>query len=127
MQLWREKVSNNEMLVLLLTLSLPLPIVERSASVAELNHVYDQCGKKCFTQLIVWDWSDHLSDHHVGAWALVKGIVQIDRGTVTRITLKQPDGILRVTAGSFRESWTQYDPEIDDRQRVPQGQRRGWR
>jgi hypothetical protein len=117
------------MLLLATSLIPQSPTVSDRVDVVELNHVYDADGRRVLSQLIFWEWNTRLARHQVVAWRLWK------RGQPH--PLCDPQGgehhllfhdnqVLRVVhARAYRESWTQYDPEIADRGRLPQNQRRG--
>lgn len=107
-------------LLLLLALSVPQPIpVDR----VELNH-YSH-GEHVFDQLIFYSWSSQRKRFDVREWRLKKSdsMVPVPRrgGYMLRW---HDDGVLReVTTNSFRETWTQYDPEVIEREHLAQDQR----
>ena len=94
----------------------------------EVNHFYDEHGKRVFDQVIFYDWSPSNSRYQVRAWRLLKSQNQYpvrdwDRGDWSAVW---HDGeVLReVRAASFRETWTQYDPELVERDYLPKDKRR---
>jgi hypothetical protein len=94
----------------------------------EVNHFFDEHGKRVFDQVIFYDWSPSQSRYQVRAWRLMKSSGQYptrnwDRGDWTAVW---HDGeVLReVRAASFRETWTQYDPELVERDYLPKEKRR---
>ena len=97
--------------------------------VLELNRVYDESGRPMLTQMIFWDWHERDAQSHVVAWRLWKD----DAFQPTRdwsrgdyVLLWHDGELLReVRASAWRESWTQFDPEMEDRTRFPKSQRRG--
>jgi hypothetical protein len=96
------------------------PIVEDRCDVVEVNHFYDADGRLVFDQVIFWDWCDGAERHQVRAWRLLKSCSQWPardwaRGGYLAVWI---DGErLRVVRGtSLRETWTQYDPELLERQ-----------
>ncbi len=99
------------------------------ADVVEINHYYDQNGRHVFDQIIFWEWRDDRKQHHVFAWRMWNENGQIPLRDWRRksYVLIWFDGknLRRVRAHVAHESWTQYDPEILDRQRVAPTQRRG--
>lgn len=95
----------------------------------ELNHFYDEQGREVFDQMIFWEWDGDRSRFHAIDFRLVKSPRQVpafDFETRCWVSI-WPDGDLlrKVRAGSFRETWTQYDPELYDRKFVPKDLRRG--
>lgn len=89
------------------------------AAICELNHYYGDTGEHVFDQVI---WSDWCGDHwEVRDWRLSKNI-----DVQAKACTWWDNGILRkVTADQFRESWTQYDVELEQRQEIPKEDRRG--
>lgn len=94
----------------------------------EVNHYYDEAGKHVFDQLIFYDWSGEESRYHVRAWRLIKHPSQFplhDLRTDTYVATWQDGEVLRSVSGdAFRETWTQYDPELLERSALPKSQRR---
>lgn len=94
----------------------------------ELNHYYDSEGKIVFHQVIFWDWSDEKSCLYVRSWRFFKSKRQCpvkDSSQGDYVAVWYDGNVLRrVRARSFLESWTQYDPEVCDRERFPQSNRR---
>ncbi len=99
-----------------------------TVDLAEVNHFFDEHGKHVFDQVIFYDWSPAMSHYQVRAWRLLKSPSQYpvrnwERGDWSAVW---HDGeVLReVRAASFRESWTQYDPELVERDYLPKEKRR---
>ncbi|MEQ8786119.1 MAG: hypothetical protein RIC55_07460 [Pirellulaceae bacterium] len=105
------------------------PVVDDTADVIEINRYFDQAGDQVFQQLIFWEWRETEGAYRVFAWRMIKSPRQIPifdhwRGGHTIVFLDQ--GVLRrVHAASIRETWTQHDPELIDRQFVSPDRRRG--
>lgn len=105
----------------------------------EVNHFYGEQGRLIFDQAIFYDWSPADERYQVRDWRLVKNPAQIPtrdwaRGVdpqdrVPRYTATWLDGevLRRVEADSYRETWTQYDPELLEREQFPKERRRGLR
>jgi hypothetical protein len=106
-----------------------LPVVEDTAAVVEVNRYYDEDGRQVFTQLIFWDWLPEESAFRVFAWRLVKSPDELPMYDWWRdcYVTQFVDGHLlrRVRSQARRDTWTQYDPELFDRQFLPQQHRRG--
>lgn len=81
--------------------------------VIEINHVFNEDCELSFTQAIYWRWyGNRLSVDH---WRRVP-----DEYHVTKLPSVNDEwmsyGTMIVVKGkSFRETWTMYDPEIEDR------------
>lgn len=108
---------------------LPLSDVAReSVDLIELNHYFDQEGRLVFDQVIFYDWSEGDARYNVREWRLVKNPAQIpsrdwnDGG----YRAMWDDGALvrQVRSKSYRETWTQYDPELEAREVLPKESRR---
>lgn len=96
-------------------------------AVVEENHCYDEHGHHVFDQLIFWDWYPELSQHHVSAWILLKDDMprtSRDHRKKTRVTrIITGVGTYEIYSRSYRETWTQYDPELLDRANIPREKR----
>jgi hypothetical protein len=103
------------------------PVRDR-VDVAEVNYFYDDCGKLVFTQLVWWDWCGGESEHRVVAWRLSKSDGQrprLDHPSGEWVSRWHDGEIFReVRAASFRETWTQADVELVDRDYLPKDLRR---
>jgi len=96
----------------------------------EVNHFYDDQGRLVFDQVIYYDWSTVHSRYQVRDWRLLKTPTQIplrdwrDGGYVSEWEdFKQRNGMRRVKAKSLRETWTQHDPELVEREFLAQEKR----
>ncbi len=114
------------MLIVLLALSVvpPTDVCSETVDVVEVNHFYDDQGRLVFDQVIFYDWHHQQSHYHVRAWRLIKTPSQIPRRCHSSqfgyVTIWH-DGyaLRRVVAISLRETWTQYDPELLERELLP--------
>ncbi len=112
------------MTLLLLLAVLPTPgVVCDRVDLVEVNHVHNEQGNPTITQLIFWQHG------HVRAWRLLKHCNHRPEHDAHRgewVTIFQDGGLLReVRSTAFRESWTQYDVERIERDRLPQEWRAG--
>ncbi len=93
----------------------------------EVNHYHDAHGRHVFDQLIFYDWSRQKRRFDVRAWRLIKADNQLPRRAHRSghwIVRWHDDGVLReVTATNRRETWTQHDPELIERESLAQEQR----
>lgn len=106
----------------------PLDPAVESVDLMELNHFYDDQGRLVFDQVIFYDWSPDASRYMVRAWRLVKQPAQLPQRDWQQggwLAIWHDGEILRrVQAQSQRESWTQYDPELVEREYLPKEKRR---
>jgi len=102
-------------------------VIHDNVDLIEVNHYHDARGQHVFDQLIFYDWSSQKRRFQVRAWRLIKTENQMPRRdyrTGTWMVRWHDDGVMReVTAASRRETWTQYDPELVERENLPQEQR----
>jgi hypothetical protein len=94
----------------------------------EVNHFYDEHGKRVFDQVIFYDWSESTSRYQVRAWRLLKSPNQYplrnwERGDWSAVW-NDGEVLREVRAAAFRETWTQYDPELVERDYLPKDKRR---
>lgn len=102
---------------MLLCDSLRLSKPEKSVDVVELNHRYDETGRHCYSQVIVWEWMPDYRRYRA------KGFVLVQDGSLSGYPLKRGDtyyiyrdggGInptYRLKSKVMIETWTDYDPE----------------
>lgn len=107
--------------ILLLALALsdvrPECVHRDTVSVVETNHFYNEDGVKVFDQLIAWDWCNDAERFQVRAWRLWRPLHAVHAAEWKGVIIWMDGEKLRVLKyGSRRESWTQYDPELNERQ-----------
>jgi len=97
----------------------------------EINHYFDDKGRHVLDQIIFYDWSAQQSRYQVRDWRMLKRPTQIPyrdwrSRTYVAVWHDPHDGeVLRqVIAKAFRETWTQYDPEIVERDYLPKEKRK---
>jgi hypothetical protein len=117
---------------LALTLFAALPQTDIACDcvdLVEVNHVYDFQGKPVLVQAVFYQWRPQQGEYHVRAWRLLKSDDQRptrDFGRGDWVMVFQDGALLReVRATMFRETWTQYDVERVERDRLPQEYRAG--
>ena len=93
------------------------PVRDRCA-VIELNHFYDEAGRLVFSQFIFRQPCEII------AWRMVKPGYELFRTEGGWSLLWTDDRFRRVDAMSFRETWTQFDPEVLERETLPNEERR---
>ena len=121
-------------LVLLLSSCGSSPIedlVVDQVDLVEINHYHDELGRPVFDQIIFYDWSPRESRYQVRAFRMLKSSQQIPRrnwvdgGYDTIWHDGQTNDLLRrVHARQMRETWTQYDPELVEREYLAKDRRR---
>ena len=115
---------------LILSAILPQPdgVLRDAVDLIEVNHFYDDCGRLVFDQAIFWDWSEDESCYHVRAWRLIKQVEQLPRRDHARggYSVLWHDGevIRQLLASGVQETWTQWDPEMREREKFPVERRR---
>ena len=95
----------------------------------EINHFFDDSGRHVFDQLIFYDWSYDAGRYQVRAWRLRKSEDQVPqrrwREAGSYVTQWLDGEIFRtVRSAEVLESWTQYDPELAERDYLPKELRR---
>ena len=99
-----------------------------SVDVLEVNHFHDDCGRHVFSQVIAWDFDYRACRFVCRDWRMIRcqhQRIQFDHGREDAFMLWQDGDVTReVRAGSVRESWTQTDPELLDRDLLPKERRR---
>ena len=121
-------VSTFGVLVALCGLSPQEDVASEQVDLIEVNHFYDDQGRHVFDQVIFYDWADGHNRHMVRAWRLVKNPAQLPQRNWTDgtyVALWYDNDVLRkVQAKAMRESWTQYDPELVEREFLPKEKRK---
>lgn len=117
-----------------------LSIFERLANTAaecvdliEMNHFYDRCGRLVFDQVIFYERAPETGRFQVRAWCMADDREHLNRRPIRneitgryQVDWFDSDKRLtrRISSKLFRESWTQVDPErenkklLDERLRV---------
>lgn len=94
----------------------------------ELNHFYDKQARYVFSQVIFYERLAENGQFRVRSWALVNEQESLTRipeynpaTEVVTVTMKLPnDVVVRLKSRLFRETWTQNDPEKDDKLKLPE-------
>jgi hypothetical protein len=111
-------------LALLLFLGNPVPWkepVRESVDLLELSHKYDPKGNHTFTQLIIWKRLPGNGKYVVRDWAILDSRESLSgfpvRNTKTGMYESSfvKNGVFyQLRSGIFRESFTHYDPEVEN-------------
>jgi hypothetical protein len=98
----------------------------------EINHFYDTNGKLVFDQMIFYNWCPVDSRYQVVDWRLwrvpsqVPTINRQGRNFVVVWHDRKERRVLRIVRSRmFRESWTDYDVELEEREVLPDHRRQG--
>jgi hypothetical protein len=91
-------------------------VARENVDLVELNHFHDVAGRPVYSQIIFYEWAPDASRYYVRAWVLATETNQPTRDYRTgfcRVRYFDADQKLRreITAGSYRETWSQVDPE----------------
>lgn len=116
-------------LALLLASQYQSAIVCRVA-IVEVNHYFDEHGNRRFTQLI--GWKGHVEEDgfvfHAHWWRMWKSdrrpTKDYARGVWT-VVFRDGNNLRKIVADEYRETWTQHDPEVDDREKMAMSKRTG--
>lgn len=94
-------------------------ILGESVDVVELNHFYDGDGKPVLDQLLFYRWNG--SRHELIDWRSVKSpaCLPVRHGSRWECFWQDGHRWRRIRCASYRESWTQHDPELADREIMP--------
>lgn len=97
----------------------------------EVNHFYDEQGRFVYDQIVFYDWCPRECRYQLRDWRLIKNGNQIPlqdakTGEFTAVwsDFKSRNVLRKTTARLFRESWTQYDPELVEREFLPESKRK---
>jgi hypothetical protein len=117
------------MLAILLLSIVPRDDVAReSVDLIELNHFFDEHGRLVFDQVIFYDWSEADARYQCRAWRLVKNPAQLpERDWASgNYVAKWQDGeqSRHIISRAIRETWTQEDPELIEREYLPKERRK---
>ncbi len=119
------------------------PITTDYFDLVELNHFYDDQGKLIFTQLIYYDWNPVLGNHIIQGWRMLPRLADpqgsfIRAGMLPKYHAANKEyisiwndrqsawSLRKVVAYSYRETHTQFDPELEGRVLSPVPKRRGF-
>lgn len=86
----------------------------------EVNHVYDAHAKPILTQYLGRHWI--AGTHLISWWRMHAPVSEFKRG---KLIFSDDKRIRVIHFRWWRETWTQYDVEVDERQRHPQRNRKG--
>ena len=119
----------NLVLATVLFCAVPVNDVAReSVDLIELNHFYDEHGRLVFDQIIFYDWSNEEARYNVRAWRLVKNPAQLPQRDWQRsgyaAIWQDGEQLRHIYSKSVRETWTQYDPELVEREYLPKERRK---
>lgn len=97
-------------------------VLRDSVDLIELNHFYDDLGRHAYDQVIFYEWCEEFCRYHVVAWSLVEeDYLRLPvaspggRTTVVRWFDRDAKRHREIRSRLYRESWTQTDPERDNK------------
>lgn len=104
--------------------------VREHVDLVELNSFHDASGRFVYDQVIFYEWDHAFARYHVRAWVLSDGDKQPQRDYrnglwIVRYTDRDQKLERVITATHFRRSWTQKDPERDDKKHLREEDRHG--
>lgn len=108
-------------LLIFATVPMDRHLMRETVDCVERNEFYDDEGKRVFCQWILWDWDG--ARHSVVAWRMNSG--QHFQQRTTQLTWSEGGNLRQVRGAYWRETWTQFDPEVAEREILHRGFRRG--
>ncbi len=111
-------------LISLSSSSSPFELTDR-VDLIELNHHYDACGNHSFDQLIFWEIDPATERFRVRAWKMQNDVDAhpLEVNGTYQIRITNNGSTTLVQSRMFRESWTQIDPERNDKKRHSESDR----
>ena len=104
------------------------PTAVERVDLVEVNHLYDDRGNRILDQVIFYEWCAHEGRFLVRDWRLMKfpaqWPVRVWPQGIFRAVWYDGGLLRQVHADDFRETWTQHDPEVKNRQYLPRASRR---
>lgn len=105
-----------------------MSLATQDVDLIEINHLYDEQGQHLLDQLIFYEWSAHRGRYDVLAWRKLKSTTSTPQRSWQdggyHLTWYDRGLMRHVRADAIRETWTQYDPEVLERQALPVERRR---
>ena len=96
----------------------------------EVNRYFDEHASPVYQQLIFYDWNESTGRYQVRAFRIIKSLQQMPHRVRSSrfyavVWFDEKDGVTRrVLARAVRQSWTQHDPEMAERDTFPVQYRR---
>lgn len=91
--------------------------ISERVDLIELNHFYDDLGRHAYDQVIFYEWSPDYCRFHVIAWCLVEDLsrmpVKVPGSGEYAVRWYDRDSKIQreVRSKTYRETWSQVDPE----------------
>ena len=86
--------------------------------IVELNHCHNENGELTFSQWIFWRWNRNDQTYHVSDWRLADSPASWTDSTLV-FWDRKIHAVRRVTARDRRTTYTQWDRELIERERLP--------
>lgn len=111
------------MIALLLALLPHQELSSQPVDVIEINHPIDiATGKENFSQFLFRNYDGR--DFPITDWRLCKGQQLTKHGDYWRLTWMDGGRMNSVRAESVIETWSDYDPELAEREKLPKEKRK---
>lgn len=112
-------------LLILLLCKIPFsaPIEKQvDCNLIEKNNIYDKDGLYTFTQYIYYNWDPELKRNIVIDFVIqeTRKFEVIEVNNFFHQKIVKDHKIYKIRAKHFRESWTQFDPEILNKKYLPE-------
>lgn len=108
------------LLLAIVPYSAPTPVPR--AEIVERNHlVSSDTGKECFQQFIFW--GDAWQGYEVRDWRMAVTQAYLAPNGLWRVTVSDSECLYQIDSRTFVETWAIDDPEVLDRNRLPECER----
>lgn len=98
-------------------------ITPQHVDTIELNHfINTENGKEAFSQYLYRDFDGY--EFVITDWRLAKGQTIDKNGQYYMMTFMDGQRLKCVRSESFVETWTDYDPELAEREKLPKEKRK---
>jgi hypothetical protein len=106
--------------------TIPLETVVRDRfDTIEINSLYDDNGQHVFSQVLFRRFDKQMNREVIEDWRLLKRIHNVPAQQIFIFFDDQDHVLRRVTYNEVRETFTQHDPELIDREHLPKEMRQG--
>ncbi len=105
----------------------PIPvIIEEKVDTVEVNHYFDDRGNKVFDQVVYYNWSQEYNRFTACGYRLIKQDTQVPvmaTPSIYHSIWSDGDCLRDLNAAVAVETWSQWDPELAERNYLPKSMR----
>ena len=109
--------------MLLLCKIMYMTLMVTHVDVIELNHYYSE-DKLIFDQVVMWEWSEEYGRYIIMDWKLYKP-ENGDSLDTNAFYYQKEEKLYKIVGKHFRETWTNFDVELENRSFIPVNKRTG--